>query len=122
MRVSSIISEYNPFHQGHKYHMENTKKITNCDYTIVLMSGDFTQRGTPAILDKYARTKQALLNGADLVLELPVAFATSSAEASKGKFIFAVYPLRYPEYSAICSLFKSTFVKDSFAIITALKY
>ena len=80
MRVSSIISEYNPFHEGHKYHMENTKKITNCDYTIVLMSGDFTQRGTPAILDKYARTKQALLNGADLVLELPVAFATSSAE------------------------------------------
>lgn len=80
MRVSSIISEYNPFHEGHKYHMENTKKITNCDYTIVLMSGDFTQRGTPAIIDKYARTKQALLNGADLVLELPVAFATSSAE------------------------------------------
>ena len=80
MRVSSIISEYNPFHEGHKYHMENTKKITNSDYTIVIMSGDFTQRGTPAIIDKYARTKQALLNGADLVLELPVAFATSSAE------------------------------------------
>mgnify|MGYP003305047014 CR=1 FL=1 len=80
MRISSIISEYNPFHEGHKYHMENTKKITNCDYTIVIMSGNFTQRGTPAIIDKYARTKQALLNGADLVLELPVCFATASAE------------------------------------------
>ena len=60
--------------------MENTKKITNSDYTIVIMSGNFTQRGTPAIIDKYARTKQALLCGADLVLELPVCFATASAE------------------------------------------
>ena len=80
MRVTSIISEYNPFHEGHKYHMEKTKKITNSDYTIIIMSGDFTQRGTPAIIDKYARTKQALLNGADLVLELPVCFASASAE------------------------------------------
>ena len=80
MRISSIISEYNPFHEGHKYHMKKTKKITNSDYTIVVMSGNFTQRGTPAIIDKYARTKQALLNGADLVLELPVCFATASAE------------------------------------------
>ena len=80
MRITSIISEYNPFHEGHKYHMENTKKITNCDYTIVIMSGNFTQRGTPAIIDKYARTRQALYNGADLVLELPVYFATASAE------------------------------------------
>ena len=80
MRITSIISEYNPFHEGHKYHMENAKKITNSDYTVVIMSGDFTQRGTPAIIDKYVRTKQALLNGADLVLELPVSFATASAE------------------------------------------
>ena len=80
MRITSIISEYNPFHEGHKYHMEKTKKITNSDYTIVIMSGNFTQRGTPAIIDKYARTKQALLCGADLVLELPVCFATASAE------------------------------------------
>ena len=80
MRISSIISEYNPFHEGHKYHMENTKKITNSDYTIVIMSGNFTQRGTPAIIDKYARARQALLGGADLVLELPVCFATASAE------------------------------------------
>ena len=80
MRISSIISEYNPFHEGHKYHMKNAKKITNSDYTIVIMSGNFTQRGTPAIIDKYTRAKQALLNGADLVLELPVCFATASAE------------------------------------------
>lgn len=80
MKITSIISEYNPFHEGHKYHMEKTKKITDSNYTIVLMSGDFTQRGTPAILNKYARTRQALNEGADLVLELPVCFATASAE------------------------------------------
>ena len=80
MRISSIISEYNPFHEGHKYHMENNKKITNSDFTVVIMSGNFTQRGTPAIIDKYTRTKQALYHGADLVLELPVCFATASAE------------------------------------------
>lgn len=80
MRIASIISEYNPFHEGHKYHMEKTKKITAADYTIVLMSGNFTQRGTPAILDKYARCAQALAGGADLVLELPVCFAAASAE------------------------------------------
>lgn len=80
MNITSIISEYNPFHMGHKYHMETSKKLTNADYTIVIMSGDFTQRGTPAILNKYVRAKQALLEGADLVLELPVIFATASAE------------------------------------------
>ena len=80
MNITSIISEYNPFHEGHKFHMEMTKKITNADYTIVIMSGNFTQRGTPAIINKYARTRQALLGGADLVLELPVCFASASAE------------------------------------------
>ena len=80
MKVASIITEYNPFHEGHKYHIDQTKKITDSDYIIVVMSGDFTQRGTPAIMDKYARTKQALLSGADLVLELPVYFSTASAE------------------------------------------
>ncbi len=80
MRIASIISEYNPFHEGHKYHMEKTKKITDSDYLIVLMSGDFTQRGTPAIVNKYVRARQALESGADLVFELPACFATASAE------------------------------------------
>jgi len=80
MNITSIISEYNPFHEGHKFHMEATQKLTNADYTIVIMSGNFTQRGTPAIINKYARTRQALLEGADLVLELPVCFASASAE------------------------------------------
>ena len=80
MRITSIISEYNPFHEGHNYHIKKTKEITCADYLIVIMSGNFTQRGTPTILDKYARTRQALSCGADLVLELPACFATASAE------------------------------------------
>ncbi len=80
MKVAGIIAEYNPFHNGHKYHIEETRKRTNADFIIAAISGDFVQRGAPAILDKYARTRMALSCGADLVFELPVATAISSAE------------------------------------------
>lgn len=80
MKICGIVAEYNPFHQGHLYHLEKTKEITGCDHIIVVMSGDYTQRGTPAIFNKYERTYQALVNGADLVLELPSLFSTASAE------------------------------------------
>lgn len=80
MRVLGLITEYNPFHNGHKYHIDKAKELTNSDYVIVIMSGNFVQRGTPAIIDKYARTKMALLNGADLVFELPTCYSTASAE------------------------------------------
>lgn len=80
MKVAGIIAEYNPFHNGHAYHIAETKRITGADYIIVVMSGDFVQRGEPAIVDKYARTRMALQNGADLVIELPTAYACGSAE------------------------------------------
>ncbi len=80
MKVNGIVAEYNPFHNGHKYHLENAKKATKADYTIIAMSGNFMQRGTPALLDKFKRAEMALQNGADLVLELPVYYAASSAE------------------------------------------
>lgn len=80
MKVNGIIAEYNPFHNGHKYHMEDAKERNRADYTIVVMSGNFVQRGAPALIDKYSRARMALLNGADLVLELPCLYATSSAE------------------------------------------
>lgn len=80
MRVNGIIAEYNPFHNGHKYHLEASRLRTGADYTIIAMSGNFMQRGTPAILNKYARTEMALRNGADLVLEIPVFYACGSAE------------------------------------------
>ncbi len=80
MKVNGIIAEYNPFHNGHQYHMEDAKGRNGSDYTIVAMSGNFVQRGTPAIVDKYKRARMALSCGADLVLELPISYAVSSAE------------------------------------------
>lgn len=80
MKVVGLITEYNPFHNGHKYHIEQAKKITGADYVVAVMSGNFVQRGAPALIDKYSRTVMALENGVDLVLELPVCYATASAE------------------------------------------
>lgn len=80
MKVTGIIAEYNPFHKGHKYQIDTLRAQYQPDYVIVAMSGDFLQRGTPALLNKYTRAQMALLQGADLVLELPAWFATSSAE------------------------------------------
>lgn len=80
MKVTGIIAEYNPFHRGHAYHIARTRECTGADYCVVVMSGDFVQRGGPAILDKFTRARMALQHGADLVLELPVTAALSSAE------------------------------------------
>ncbi len=80
MRTAGIIAEYNPFHQGHRYHVSKTKEITGADYVIAVMSGNWVQRGEPALFDKYIRTKAALEGGADVVLEMPAPYAVSSAE------------------------------------------
>ena len=80
MRICGIISEYNPFHNGHAFHLEKTRSQSGCDFVICLMSGSFTQRGEPAIFDKWTRAQTAVMNGADLVLELPVLYALRSAE------------------------------------------
>lgn len=79
MKVAGIIAEYNPFHRGHLYHLEKTRRETGADHIVVVMSGDLTQRGAPALADKYTRARMALACGADLVLELPVIHATGSA-------------------------------------------
>ncbi|ELC8441608.1 nucleotidyltransferase [Clostridium perfringens] len=80
MNITGIITEYNPFHLGHELHLKSSKKITNCDGVICVMSGNFVQRGLPALTDKWTRAKMALEAGVDLVVELPTLFATSSAE------------------------------------------
>lgn len=84
MKVIGIIAEYNPFHNGHAYQIETIRRQTGADYIVAAMSGDFVQRGTPAVIDKYARTSMALSCGVDLVLELPALWATASAEAFAG--------------------------------------
>ena len=79
MNVLGIIAEFNPIHNGHHHLLITAKEQCKADYTIVVMSGNFTQRGEPAIYDKFTRTRLALAAGADLVIEIPVAAATSSA-------------------------------------------
>lgn len=79
MKTVGIIAEYNPFHKGHAYHIQKAKEAVRADFAVIAMSGNFVQRGAPAIIDKYTRTKMALDGGADLVLELPVPFATAAA-------------------------------------------
>lgn len=79
MKIGAVVCEYNPFHNGHKYHLQKMRSA-NITHIIAIMSGDFTQRGEPAIVSKYARAKMALLNGADLVIELPTTYSMSYAE------------------------------------------
>lgn len=81
MKTVGIIAEYNPFHTGHQYQISYAKEQLHADYIIIAMSGDYVQRGAPALIPKHERTKMALLGGADLVLELPVSVSTASAEA-----------------------------------------
>lgn len=80
MKVAGIIVEYNPFHKGHEYHIAETRRVTGADFVVAVMSGNFTQRGIPACLDKFTRAECALACGADVVLELPFCYATGSAE------------------------------------------
>lgn len=80
MKNVGIICEYNPFHKGHKYQLEKAREITGADNVICIMSGSFMQRGEPAGWDKWTRAKMALLNGADLVIELPVVFSCQAAD------------------------------------------
>lgn len=81
MKAVGLITEYNPFHNGHLYHLNKAMELTGADVSIAVMSGDFVQRGEPAILDKYARASMALNSGVNLVVELPVNYAVSSAES-----------------------------------------
>ena len=80
MRINGIIAEYNPFHNGHRYQLAESLRRTDAEYTVIVMSGNFVQRGAPALVNKFRRAEMALLNGADLVLELPALYATASAE------------------------------------------
>jgi len=80
MKVAGIIVEYNPLHNGHLHHILETRRLSNCDYLIAVMSGNFTQRGEPAMIDKFTRTKMALANHVDLVIELPFVFSVQSAD------------------------------------------
>ena len=79
-KVVGIIAEYNPFHNGHSYHIQNTKAQTGADFVVAVMTGNFTQRGNTSVINKWEKTKMALNGDADLVIELPTIYSVSSAE------------------------------------------
>lgn len=81
MKAVGLVTEYNPFHNGHLYHLNKAMELTGVDISVAVMSGDFVQRGEPAVLDKYTRASMALNSGVNLVVELPVNYAVSSAES-----------------------------------------
>ena len=78
MKTVGLITEYNPFHNGHLYHIKESLRVTGADAAVVVMSGDYVQRGTPAIMPKRIRAEMALMCGAGAVFELPVCYATVS--------------------------------------------
>lgn len=80
MNILGIVTEYNPFHNGHLYHLNKSKELSHADATVCVMSGNFIQRGEPALFDKFARAKSAIKNGVDIVIELPVYYAVSTAD------------------------------------------
>lgn len=81
MSIVGIVAEYNPFHNGHQYHLRAAKELSGAEHAVAIMSGDFVQRGEPAMFDKHLRAKWALENGADMVLLLPAVFSLASAQA-----------------------------------------
>ena len=80
MKICAAVCEYNPFHNGHKIHIEYIKNVIKPDYIVIIMSGNFCERGDIAVIDKYTRAKHAILAGADAVIELPAVFANANAE------------------------------------------
>lgn len=98
MKIAGVICEYNPFHNGHKFQIEETKKQTSCDAIVALMSGNYVQRGDISIFDKFTRAKCAILGGADLVLELPTAFSMQSAEFFAKNAVYILNSLNAVDY------------------------
>lgn len=85
MRSCGIVTEYNPFHNGHRYHIEQARRVSGCDALLAVMSGNFVQRGECAIVDKWTRAKAAIQAGCDLVIELPTPMLCSVRTSSQGR-------------------------------------
>ncbi len=98
MKAVGLVTEYNPFHNGHLYHLNKAMELTGADISVAVMSGDFVQRGEPAVIDKYTRASMALNSGVNLVVELPVNYAVSSAEN------FAAGALKVLDYIKVDSI------------------
>ena len=115
--VVGIIGEYNPFHNGHKYHLEESKRILNADYSVAVISGNFVQRGNVSIVDKWTKAEMTLSNGIDLVIELPTIYSISSAENFAYGAIKTLDSLNIVDYVSFGSEFGNLDVLDKFADI-----
>jgi predicted nucleotidyltransferase len=100
MKTVGIVAEYNPFHEGHKYHIAEAKRVSGADKAVVVMSGSFVQRGEPACADKFIRAGWAISGGADMVIELPEAFSLACAERFAGGAVRILAGLGFVD--AIC--------------------
>ena len=114
-KVLGIVGEYNPFHNGHLYHLEQSKKITGSTYTVAIMSGNFTQRGSTSLIDKWSKAEIAIQCGIDLVIELPVLYATSSAENFADGAIKILDSLKVVDYISFGAETSDIDVLDKFA-------
>ena len=93
MHAVGLVTEYNPFHNGHRYHLSQARELTHAEVVVAVMSGNFTQRGEPTLLDKWQRAQAALTNGVDLVVELPI-FMPYSQPSFCGRSLGTVSSLR----------------------------
>lgn len=116
-KVLGIVCEYNPFHNGHLYHLEQSKKMTGANYTVAIMSGNFTQRGSTSLIDKWSKAESAINCGVDLVLELPVLYATSSAENFAEGAIKILDSLKVVDYISFGAETSDTDILTKFADI-----
>lgn len=118
MKTLGIISEFNPFHNGHKYLLDKAKNDLGFDLSVTIMSGDFVQRGEPAIMDKYSRSKTAIESGFDLVIEMPSFVSLQAAEyfAIKSVTILDKMNIDYLVFG-IENIEPSTFIKYAKTII-----
>lgn len=116
-KVLGIIAEYNPFHNGHLYHLEKSKELTCSDYSIAIISGNFTQRGSTSIINKWEKAKMALLNGFDLVIELPTLYSISSGENFADGAIKILNSLNIVDYLSFGSEIQDIKVLDDIAEI-----
>jgi len=114
-KVLGIIAEYNPFHNGHLYHLEESKRITGASYTVAIISGNFTQRGSTSLIDKWSKAKCALQCGVDLVIELPVLYSISSAENFADGAIKILDSLKVVDYVSFGSETSNIELLDTFA-------
>src|SRR5574344_638639 len=118
MKVCATVAEYNPLHLGHVKHIDYMKNVLKADKIIVVMSGNFTQRGEPAILDKYTRARHAIIAGADAVIELPAVFSSANAECFAKGALGIIAALNWAD--GLCFGVESGEAEDYISLATAM--